>query len=75
MPNLTHDVKVALDVVPGGEHRKQNLPRLEEVAKLCDKVMLISNGQVRAFDRISDLTRQGINLADYYRHNLSAPIA
>ena len=49
--------------------------RLEEVAKLCDKVMLISNGQVRAFDRISDLTRQGINLADYYRHNLSAPIA
>lgn len=45
--------------------------RLEEVAKLCDKVMVINTGRVLAFDRISDLAGQGITLSDYYRRNVT----
>jgi len=46
--------------------------RLEEVTKLCDKVLVINNGHVQAFDRISDLIRQGVTLSDYYRRNVTA---
>jgi ABC-2 type transport system ATP-binding protein len=44
--------------------------RLEEVTKLCDKVLVINNGHVQAFDRISNLIRQGVTLSDYYRRNV-----
>jgi ABC-2 type transport system ATP-binding protein len=45
--------------------------RLEEVARLCDKVLVIKEGQLRAFDRISDLNARGISLSDYYRHTVA----
>jgi ABC-2 type transport system ATP-binding protein len=41
--------------------------RLEEAMKLCDKVLVVNEGKLMAFDRISDLTAQGITLSDYYR--------
>jgi ABC-2 type transport system ATP-binding protein len=45
--------------------------RLEEAMRLCDKVLIINQGQVMAFDRISDLTANGITLSDFYRRNVS----
>ncbi len=44
--------------------------RLEEAMKLCDKVLIINQGEIIAFDRISDLTARGITLSDYYRLNI-----
>lgn len=44
--------------------------RLEEAMKLCNKALIISQGRAVAFNRISDLTEQGINLADYYRRHV-----
>jgi ABC-2 type transport system ATP-binding protein len=46
--------------------------RLEEAMKLCDKVLVVYSGRLMAFDRISDLTAQGITLSDYYRRNVIA---
>src|ERR1017187_6451894 len=34
VPDLTHDVKVPLNVVPRGQYRKQDLASLEEMAKV-----------------------------------------
>jgi ABC-2 type transport system ATP-binding protein len=48
--------------------------RLEEVAKLCDKVLTINHGRIMSFDRISDLDQQGMNLSDYYRRNVLAEV-
>lgn len=48
--------------------------RLEEVAKLCDKVLTINHGRIMSFDRISDLDQQGMNLSDYYRRNVMAEV-
>jgi ABC-2 type transport system ATP-binding protein len=44
--------------------------RLEEAKRLCDKVLIINQGQIMAFDRISDLTARGMTLSDYYRSNV-----
>jgi ABC-2 type transport system ATP-binding protein len=41
--------------------------RLEEAMRLCDKVLIINGGKIMAFNRLSELTAQGINLSDYYR--------
>ena len=48
--------------------------RLDEVAKLCDKVLTINHGHIMSFDRISDLDRQGTTLSDYYRRNVLAEV-
>jgi ABC-2 type transport system ATP-binding protein len=44
--------------------------RLEEAVKLCNKALIISQGRTVAFNRISDLTEEGITLADYYRRHV-----
>jgi ABC-2 type transport system ATP-binding protein len=41
--------------------------RLEEAMRLCDKVLIINLGKILAFNRLSELTEQGINLSDHYR--------
>lgn len=46
--------------------------RLEEAEKLCNKVLVINRGQIRAFDRISDLLGNGVSLLQYYRQALEA---
>jgi len=46
--------------------------RLEEAMKLCNKVLVINEGQAMAFDRTSDLAAQQISLSDYYRRNVTA---
>jgi ABC-2 type transport system ATP-binding protein len=45
--------------------------RLEEAMRLCDKVLIINEGKILAFNRLSDLTSQGINLSDHYRSNVT----
>jgi ABC-2 type transport system ATP-binding protein len=45
--------------------------RLEEAMRLCDKVLIINEGKIKAFSRLSELTAQGINLSDYYRLNVT----
>jgi ABC-2 type transport system ATP-binding protein len=48
--------------------------RLDEAIKLCNKVLVVNEGQLKAFDEIPNLTSQGITLCDYYRRNVdSAP--
>ncbi len=44
--------------------------RLEEAIKLCNKILVINEGRAMAFDRITDLTAQGITLSNYYRRNV-----
>ena len=44
--------------------------RLEEVLRLCDKVLVINNGRLVAFDRTQDLADRGISLSDYYRRSI-----
>jgi ABC-2 type transport system ATP-binding protein len=44
--------------------------RLEEAIRLCDKVLVINQGQIMAFDRLSDLATQSLSLSDYYRLNV-----
>ena len=44
--------------------------RLDEAMKLCNKVLVVSEGQVVAFDDIADVTARGISLSDYYRNNV-----
>lgn len=45
--------------------------RIEEATKLCNKVAVIDKGRLKAFDRIEDLTADGITLAQYYRRSLA----
>jgi ABC-2 type transport system ATP-binding protein len=45
--------------------------RLEEAMRLCDKALIIDAGKIMAFNRISDLTANGVNLSDYYRQNVA----
>ncbi len=45
--------------------------RPEEAMKLCDKVMLIDQGHVKALDNIADLTASGITVSQYYRKHLA----
>jgi ABC-2 type transport system ATP-binding protein len=44
--------------------------RLEEAMRLCDKVLVINQGEIMAFNAISDLGARGINLSDHYRQNV-----
>jgi ABC-2 type transport system ATP-binding protein len=48
--------------------------RLDEVTKLCDKVLVINKGRIIAFDRLSELARQGTTVSDYYRRTISAKL-
>ncbi len=45
--------------------------RLEEAIKLCNKVMVIDKGHIRAFDCLADLDRSSVGLARYYRENVT----
>jgi len=46
--------------------------RPEEAVRLCHKVMIVDKGRMAAFDRISDLTADGMTLSQYYRGNVGA---
>jgi ABC-2 type transport system ATP-binding protein len=45
--------------------------RLEEAKTLCNKVMIIDGGRVKAFDSIADCTANGTTLLQYYRRRLA----
>jgi ABC-2 type transport system ATP-binding protein len=45
--------------------------RLEEAMTLCNKVMIIDGGRVKAFDSIADCTANGTTLLQYYRRSLA----
>ena len=45
--------------------------RLDEAVELCNKVMVIDKGQIRAFDCLADLDRCGVSLSQYYRKNVT----
>jgi ABC-2 type transport system ATP-binding protein len=45
--------------------------RLEEAIRLCDKVLVINQGKIMAFNLLSELITQGISLSDYYRLNVT----
>jgi ABC-2 type transport system ATP-binding protein len=40
---------------------------IEDVRKLCNKVLIVSHGQVMGFEPLSDLADSGIPLLEYYR--------
>jgi ABC-2 type transport system ATP-binding protein len=44
--------------------------RLEEAMRLCNRVLVIDAGRVKAFDCIADLNADGITLPQYYRRSL-----
>jgi len=46
--------------------------RVEEATKLCNKVLIIDEGRVKAFDRIGELCARGLTLAQHYRQNAMA---
>jgi ABC-2 type transport system ATP-binding protein len=48
--------------------------RLEEAMKLCDKVLIINQGQIMAFSPISDLTTRAVTLGDFYRLNVTPKV-
>jgi ABC-2 type transport system ATP-binding protein len=45
--------------------------RLEEAVTLCNKVMIIDGGRLKAFDSIADCTANGTTLLQYYRRSLA----
>ena len=45
--------------------------RLEEAMTLCNKVMIVDGGRLKAFDSIADCTANGTTLLQYYRRNLA----
>jgi ABC-2 type transport system ATP-binding protein len=45
--------------------------RPEEAATLCNKIMIIDGGRVRAFDSIAALTSSGTTILDHYRRCMS----
>jgi ABC-2 type transport system ATP-binding protein len=58
-----------------GDSRKTLLiatHRPEEAVKLCNKVMIIDQGRMAAFQRVDDLTADGMTLSQYYRRNVGA---
>jgi ABC-2 type transport system ATP-binding protein len=46
--------------------------RLEEAMTLCNKVLIIDKGELRAFDSIASITASGRSLSDYYRQHVTA---
>ncbi len=45
--------------------------RLEEAMTLCNKVMIVDGGRLKAFDSIADCTANGTTLLQYYRRSLA----
>ncbi len=45
--------------------------QLEEAIKLCDRVLVINEGELMAYDHIADVNARGISLSDYYRQNVA----
>ena len=45
--------------------------RPEEALRLCNKVMIVNQGRLTAFDHIADLAADGITLTQYYRQSLA----
>ena len=43
---------------------------MEDVKKLCNKILIVSHGQVMGFETISDLAAQGISPLQYYRRSV-----
>jgi ABC-2 type transport system ATP-binding protein len=46
--------------------------RIEEAVRLCNKVLIIEGGRMRAFDCIADLAACGITLSQHYRRSVAA---
>jgi ABC-2 type transport system ATP-binding protein len=46
--------------------------RLEEAMTLCNKVMIIDGGRIRAFAAITDITSSGTSLLEFYRRNVAS---
>lgn len=46
--------------------------RLEEAMTLCNKVMIVDGGRLKAFDSIANCTANGTTLLQYYRRSLAA---
>jgi ABC-2 type transport system ATP-binding protein len=44
--------------------------RFEDAIRLCNKVMVIQEGRITAFDRLEDLMTDNITLSQYYRQNV-----
>ncbi len=44
--------------------------RLEDAVKLCNKVLIIDTGRLKALDCIEDLFAEGTSLSEYYRRHL-----
>lgn len=44
--------------------------RIEEALTLCNKVMVIEGGQIRAYARIEDIAADGTGLREFYRQTL-----
>lgn len=44
--------------------------RTEEALTLCNKVMVIDHGRLKAFDSIADITADGTTLLQYYRQSM-----
>ncbi|HEX4036857.1 MAG TPA: ABC transporter ATP-binding protein [Acidobacteriaceae bacterium] len=49
--------------------------RVEEAMTLCNKVMIIDGGRIRAFDSIENITATGMPLLRYYREALRSEVA
>jgi ABC-2 type transport system ATP-binding protein len=45
--------------------------RPEEAMTLCDKVMIVDRGRLKAFDSIADLTGNGMTILEYYRQSVA----
>jgi ABC-2 type transport system ATP-binding protein len=44
--------------------------RLEEAIKLCNKVLIIDSGRLKAWHCIEDVVAGGVSLSEYYRRNV-----
>lgn len=49
--------------------------RLEEAVRVCDKVIVVHEGRLKAYDRIDALAAQGVTLSDFYRRNVEKSVA
>lgn len=49
--------------------------RLEEAERLCNKVLVINRGLVKAFDSLADINRNNVSLLQYYRQALEAGVS
>jgi ABC-2 type transport system ATP-binding protein len=49
--------------------------RLEEAMVLCNKVLIVDSGQLKAIDVIAQLTAGGVSLSEYYRNHVTPEAA